>query len=136
MYHCTSTCYALCHLPCTVVVMVSLFYKIEMLSCIVNNSDFRGYHSWYNYMQEQIKLLEYLPEVLPRPLQNHLRVVLHITTAIGSCIPQYAQACSGSSLVSVTSSSSSKVNSCSVPDTTSSSELVGLTGGSICELCV
>ncbi|RNA40830.1 hypothetical protein BpHYR1_006779 [Brachionus plicatilis] len=31
----------------------------------------------------------WLPDVLPRPLQNHFLCVLHISTEAGSCMPQF-----------------------------------------------
>ena len=34
-------------------------------------------------------LTTHLPEVFPLPLQNHFLVVVHLTTAAGSWIPQY-----------------------------------------------
>ena len=41
-------------------------------------------------------------EVLPRALQNHLLQIKHLTTQDGEWIPQYAQACAGSSVSSST----------------------------------
>ena len=45
------------------------------------------YNDWNDWHYEYTCI--YLPDVLPRPLQNHFLVLLHMTTADGSCIPQY-----------------------------------------------